>query len=119
MAVPPLILVAGTNSQNLDLLAKFLRQRGYACVTANGTGALDQAIDSEQKFDLAMLDVSGFDASIWMRCQALHEHGAQLLVISPRQSADLRQQSIRHGASDVLVKPLVMRELTELIARLL
>ena len=50
---------------------------------------------------------------------ARHTTAVRLLVISPRQSASMQQQSIAHGAQSVLVKPLVVRELVELIRTLL
>lgn len=114
-----MILLVGTNKHNLDLLDQLLTRQGYQSLQIPGLDALDAALDSPDAFDLALVDVTGFDASIWTRCQRLHDSGIRLLVISPRQSADLRQRGLAHGAHDILVKPLVMRELTELIRSLL
>lgn len=112
-------LLVGTNERNLALLDQLLSRQGHACRQAAGLAALDAALDSGVAFDLALVDVTGFNASIWSLCQRLHDAPTRLLVISPRQSADLRQQGLAHGAHDVLVKPLVMRELSDLVRSLL
>ncbi|MCX8017124.1 MAG: hypothetical protein N2690_04380 [Rhodocyclaceae bacterium] len=114
-----MILLAGANARNLALLEELLARLGYACRQACGMAELDAALDAGQPFELALVDVTGFDASIWRRCQRLHETSTPLIVISPRQSADLRNQGLAHGARDVLVKPLAMRELTALVRSLL
>ncbi|MCB0054670.1 MAG: hypothetical protein KDE24_34575, partial [Caldilinea sp.] len=81
--------------------------------------ALDQTLDQNPGSDLALVDITGFDPSIWSRCARLHDANTPLLVISPRQSAAIQQESALHGAHGLLVKPLVMRELSTLIRRLL
>ena len=64
---------------------------------------------------MALIDISGFDRTIWQYCEQLREKGIPLLVISPRESATITQEGITHGARSVLVKPLVMKELLILI----
>lgn len=114
-----MILLVGTNARNLTLLEQLLGRQGYACRTACGLAELDTALADQPQFDLALVDVTGFDASIWDRCQKLHAAMTRLLIISPRQSATLRAEGLAHGARDVLIKPLVMRELIELVRGLL
>ncbi len=116
-AQPALILTVDVNQRNLALLAQVLQQAGYRTLPVSTITALDQAL--EAPISLALIDISGFGADIWQRCERLHERAIPLLVISARQSAALRQASAAHGARDMLVKPLVIRELLGLIRSLL
>jgi DNA-binding response OmpR family regulator len=115
----PRLLLVGGIAPNLQLLANLLESHGYACESALGLEGFDDALASNATFDLALVDVSGMNASVWKRCERPNERAVRLLVISPRQSASMQQQSIAHGAQSVLVKPLVVRELVELIRTLL
>jgi DNA-binding response OmpR family regulator len=109
------ILCAGSNLRNLQILDGFLVRQGYRCVTACGMGEIEQAIGGPETYALALVDVTGFDAGIWDRCSELNRHNVPLLVISPRQSAQLQRESLTHGARGMVVKPLVMRELRDLV----
>jgi DNA-binding response OmpR family regulator len=112
-----LILTVDVNKRNLALLAQMLHQAGYRTLPAATIPALDQAL--EAPISLALIDISGFGADIWQRCQRLRERAIPLLLISARQSAALQQASAAHGACGMLVKPLVIRELLGLIRSLL
>ncbi|ABU56794.1 response regulator [Roseiflexus castenholzii] len=112
-----LILTVDVNKRNLALLTQVLHQAGYRTLSAATIAALDQAL--EEPISLALIDVSGFGADIWQRCQRFHERAIPLLVISARQSAALQQASIAYGARGVLVKPVIIRELLGLIRSLL
>lgn len=113
------VLLVGTNARNLELLGEFIKKLGYYSLRALGIEQLDPILDGETAIDLALIDVTGFDASIWQRCQHFQSKGIRLLIISPQQSMSIQHNSIVHGASSVLVKPLVMLELTTLIHSLL
>lgn len=121
MSKPPTqrLLIVGSNPRNLELLERFLAGLGYATVRTATMEVLDQTLDQNDKLDLALVDITGFDQSIWSRCARLHTANIPLLIISPRQSAAIQQESALHGAHGLLVKPLVMRELSTLIQRLL
>lgn len=119
MTVPiPVLLLAGSHARNLEVLGQLLERQGCMCRTALGLEAFDEAIDSGDAFDLALVDVTGLDAGVWQRCKRLHDRDVHLLVISPRQSASLHQQGLSHGAQGVLVKPLIVRELVDLVRSL-
>lgn len=113
------ILVVGVNARNLELLGGFLEKQGYRSVSAASVEQLDGIIRSRSDLALALVDVSGFNASIWERCRAIHDKDIRLLIISPKQSAAIQKESLTHGAQGVLVKPLVMRELADLIRGLM
>ncbi|MCX8085912.1 MAG: hypothetical protein N3C63_03315 [Rhodocyclaceae bacterium] len=113
------ILLVGANARNLDLLEEFFARRQRHCIKADSLARLDAQLAAGSHFALALVDISGFDAAIWPRCQKLHDAQTPLLVISPRQSADLRREGLAHGAHDVLVKPLMMRDLAALTETML
>ena len=68
---------------------------------------------------MALVDITGFDQSIWLRCEQLRSKHRPFLVISPRQSAAIQQASLSHGAKGVMIKPLVVKELIGLVQGML
>jgi len=115
----PVILAVDHNSRNLELLSQFLGREGYQTRTAADLEGFDQALAEANGIDLALVDIAGFDRSIWERCEALRHHKIPFLVLSPRQSAAIQQASLTHGAHGVLVKPLTVKDLLGLICSLL
>jgi len=115
----PVILAVDHNSRNLELLGQFLGRGGYLTRTAADLQEFDQALSETDGIDLALVDIAGFDHSIWERCEALRHHKIPFLVLSPRQSAAIQQASLTHGAHGVLVKPLTVKDLLGLICSLL
>ncbi len=113
------ILAVGSNPRNQELLAQFLEDEGFRVRPVTTYEAFDTALDADTPFSLALVDITGFDPHIWARCERLRERDIPLLVLSPRQSAAVQQQSLARGARGVLVKPLVTRELLELIRSLM
>jgi DNA-binding response OmpR family regulator len=116
---PPHVLVLDHNRRNLTLLTQFLMRQGYQVVPALRLKEVAQALNSVTKINLALLDISGFDSSIWTVCQQLREQEIPFLVISPRQHAAIQQASIAHGALGLLNKPIAMREFLQLVRELL
>lgn len=115
---PPLpILTVDANRRNLELLDQVLSQAGYCTLPVATIDMLDQVL--EEPVSLALIDISGFSADIWQRCERLHRRDVPLLIVSARQSAPLGRLSLKHGARGVLIKPLVIRELLGLIRSIL
>ena len=117
-ATAPLLAV-NSNPRNLELLAQFLNQAGYQVISVDNLAAFDAALDHSPQVGLALVDISGFDHSIWLRCERLQKRDIPLLVISSKQSSAIQQESLAHGARSVLVKPLVVRDLLALVRTLL
>ena len=113
------ILTVDRNQRNLELLAHFLGKEGYQTIPVSTFEDLEKRIEQADGFGLALLDISGFDRRIWEYCEKLTNKGVPLLVISPQQSASIRQESLSHGAQGVLIKPLVVRELASIIRSLI
>jgi DNA-binding response OmpR family regulator len=115
----PVILAVDHNPRNLELLSQFLGREGYQTRTAAGLQEFDQALAKPDEIALALVDIAGFERSIWERCEALRHHKIPFLVLSPRHSAAIQQAGLTHGAHGVLVKPLTVKDLLGLICGLL
>ncbi len=119
MSELPLILIVNGNRRNLDLLAQFLGKEGYKTILAASLEETDQALAGPQKITLALLDLAGFDNRNWERCEQLQVKNFPFLIIYPKQSMAIQQESLARGARSVLVKPLRVKELLALIRGLL
>jgi DNA-binding response OmpR family regulator len=114
-----LILTVDHNQRNQELLAQFLGKAGYQTIGVSTLEQLDTTINDSPTIGLALVDISGFDRSIWQHCEQLRTKNIPLLVLSPRYTATLQQESLAHGARSMLIKPLVVKELLGLIRSLL
>ncbi|MBD1938294.1 response regulator [Microcoleus sp. FACHB-68] len=119
MAETPLILALDRNRRNLELLAKFLGKEGYQVLCATSLEEFEQFLERKEEIGVVLLDISGFDRSIWEHCEQLQAAQIPFLVLSPKQSAAIQQESFAHGARNMLVKPLVANQLLGLIRNLL
>ncbi len=109
------ILIVGSNPRNLELLAQFLKKEGYESVSATKLEQFGQILESGERYGLALVDIAGFDRGIWEHCERCSNQNIPLLIISPQQVSSIRQESMSHGAQGVLFKPLVVKELVNLV----
>jgi DNA-binding response OmpR family regulator len=119
MKAAPLILAVDRNRRNVELLGQFLGKEGYQLHPATTLDDFDHALADIDEIGLALVDIAGFDRSIWERCEGLRAKKIPFLVISPKQSTALQQASLTHGARGVMVKPLVVKELLGMVRSLL
>jgi DNA-binding response OmpR family regulator len=110
-----IILVVDSNHSNLELLSQQLGQAGYQTLAVASLEEFDQAIQGKEKMALSLIDISGFDQHIWERCEELHKAETPFIVISARRSPTIQRNSIKRGASGLLVKPLDFKDLLEYI----
>jgi DNA-binding response OmpR family regulator len=115
----PAILAVDRNHRNLELLSQFLGREGYQTRPAATLEEFDQALAEANDIGLALVDIAGFDRTIWERCEGLRHHKIPFLVLSPGHSVAIQQASLTHGARGVLIKPLIVKELLRLIGSLL
>ena len=113
------LLLVNRLPRNLQLLADFLAKEGYPTVSAATYEEIDRVLANPPPLAAALVDITGFDAEIWARCEQLRTAKIPFLVVSPRQSAAIQQASFSHGAKGVMVKPLVVKELIGVIQSLL
>jgi DNA-binding response OmpR family regulator len=113
-----IILIVGSNRAELELLSQQIIKEGCGTLVAAGLEELDSAIE-KGGFTLALIDLTGFDRTIWQRCQALHKAKIPFIIISPQRSPLVQKESLKHGASGLLIKPLGIKELIEYMHTLL
>ncbi|MGB6300780.1 MAG: response regulator [Rivularia sp. (in: cyanobacteria)] len=119
MSDQPLIVIVSSNVRNLELLNQFLSREGYQAISASGLEEFNSAMNQSSQIELGLIDITGFDSSIWNWCEQLKNREIPFLIISPRQSAAIQRQSIVSGANSILVKPLIIKQLFDLIKSLL
>ena len=115
----PVILVIDSNHSDLELISQHLRQEGYDTLGVASLAELDEVIVGKKKIVLALIDLSGFDQFIWERCEELRKAKVPFIVISPQRSPTIQRDSMKHGASGLLVKPIGVKDLMEYIHTLL
>jgi CheY-like chemotaxis protein len=113
------ILIVGSNRTNLELMGQQLGQEGYDTVSAASLEELDQAIQGKLPINISLIDLAGFDQLIWGRCDELRKTKIPFIVISPQRSPTIQRDSMKHGASGLLVKPLGIKDLMEYVHTLL
>jgi CheY-like chemotaxis protein len=115
----PIILSVDSNQTNLELLSQQLLKEDYETLTASSLEELDEVIGRKENIKLSLIDLSGFDQRIWERCSELHKAKIPYIVIAPQRSPAIQRDSMKYGASSLLVKPVGTKELMEYIHTLL
>lgn len=105
------ILIIEHNLKNLELLTDFINRLGYRSVPANDLQAIIIDPETISDVDLALVDISGYGAEIWSVCELIRSKDIHLLIVSQKQGNEITNESLRYGASGLLIKPLVMKEL--------
>ena len=113
------ILTVGSNRANLELLSQQLIKEDYEVLSVASLEELDQTIKEKKNITIALIDLSGFDECIWDSCEELRKVKIPFIVISPQRSPLIQRDSMKHGASGLMVKPLGIKELMEYIHTLL
>jgi DNA-binding response OmpR family regulator len=109
----PLILIINANRGEMEALANELEQEGYEAIGASSLEEMDGALEGQENITLALLDLAGFDKSIWEYCDQLHEAKIPFMVIAPQRSPSIQRDSMKHSANGLLVKPLGIKDLIE------
>ena len=107
------VLIADSNRSNLEFLSQQLGEAGYETLTAASLEEIDRAIQGREGIALALIDISGFDRHIWKRCRHLSKLKTTSIIIAPQRSPAVQRDSMKHGASGLLVKPLDFKDLLE------
>lgn len=113
MSDDALILVLNRNPANLRLLGTFLEEHGFRTGRASSLAEMDDVLDRATDLRLAMLDLTGFDETLWRRCERLRDMNVPFLLISAAGSD--AGHGLRHGAHGILTRPLVKQRLHALV----
>ncbi len=112
------ILIVGRNRRNLALLQELLEAEGYQVLVGEDLTSFARVAE-ETPLSLALVDLAGFDQSIWGPCERLRSRDVPFLLFSPKQSAAIQEAGLSRGARGVLVKPVKVRHLLALVRELL
>lgn len=115
MSQPIVVLVLSLNRRNLELLTQVLEQAHYQAIAINNYTELEVALCNCAAFNLALIDLAGCDRQIWDYCEQMRSANIPFLTFTPRYNCVVERDSLEHGASSVLVKPLVIKNLLLLI----
>lgn len=118
----PKILVVDDEPDVVDFIGRTLQAEGFEVVTAfDGIGAIDLA-DSEMP-DLVLLDIMMPMMSGYEVCEQLKSNPRTkeipVICVSSAHTPDARAQSLKVGASTLVVKPFFPAELVAQIRRYL
>lgn len=106
------VLVVDDEAEMAALLARGLAGEGYEVdIAPDGIRAMTLA--SEQKYDLAVLDVMMPGMSGFELCRRLRDQvrGIGILLLTARDAVDDRVRGLDAGADDYLTKPFAFAEL--------
>ncbi|PSB23170.1 response regulator [filamentous cyanobacterium CCP1] len=115
MSNAPHILAVDRNQRNLELLTRFLGAAGFELITIHCLNEFDRTLLTAPSIHAALIDISGFDRTIWSYCEPLRDRQIPFLILSPRTSPIIQQESLAQGAHGMLIKPLVVKELIGLL----
>lgn len=106
------VLVVDDEVEMAALLARGLAGEGYDVdVAPDGIQAMTMA--GEQRYDLAVLDVTMPGMSGFELCRRLRDqvHGIGIILLTARDAVDDRVRGLDAGADDYLTKPFAFAEL--------
>jgi two-component system OmpR family response regulator len=106
------VLVVDDELEMAALLARGLAGEGYEVdIASDGIGAMTMA--GEEKYDLAVLDVTMPGMSGFELCRRLRDQvrGIGIILLTARDAVDDRVRGLDAGADDYLTKPFAFAEL--------
>jgi two-component system NtrC family sensor kinase len=114
--VPPKILIADDNPDNIRLLAVRLQSEGYSFITAED-GEQTLNLVSAENPDLVLLDVNmpkkdGFEVLTEMRANENVAHIPVIIITAARIGIKDVREGLTLGADDYITKPFDWRELS-------
>ena len=114
------VLIINGDKKDLELLGQQLSKEEFNIYKASNETDIDKILQStEDSISIAIIDVTNFDECVWDYCKKIKKLNIPFLIIAPKRSSKVQQESMKHGAGGVLIKPLGAKELTEYIRGLL
>lgn len=112
-------MVVAHNPKNVELLSQFFEKQDYRTSTASSLSEFDDLVKEETPANLALIDITGFDKSIWDRCEILRKKRVPFFIIFPKASDKVKDEGLSRGAKDVVVKPLSKDQLLKIVKLIL
>lgn len=111
----PTVMLVSSNRSNAEQLSQSLKQQKYDMRIATSLSELDTSLQSKERVSLVVIDLAGFDQTVWEYCEGLQVARIPFLVIADQRSPSVQQESMRYGARGVFTKPVGVKELAEYI----
>ena len=114
----PSALIVEDSDASQELLAEWLKQRGFETVVAASTVAGADGALKEQAFELVLLDLQLPDGNGLDLLKRLEDFpDAEIVVITGFGSIDSAIDAMRGGAIDYLTKPIDLRRLEKIVTK--
>jgi two-component system response regulator HydG len=114
----PLILIVDDDRNSRESLRRALERDGYRTLTAeNGKAALELAREEDVDLVLTDLRMPGLDGLDFLEGLRVVRPDAQAILISAFANVDTAVKALRRGVSDVLEKPIRLRDVRRAIKR--
>lgn len=108
------ILIVDDDPDSLDIVQTFLESKGYAVTTARDGKAGLARLD-EVRPDLVLLDVMMPGMDGWEVARVIKNHpdlgDTRVVMLTARSGFSDKQEGLRAGADDYIVKPIRLDEL--------
>lgn len=106
-----LIFCLSLNPKNLELLNEVLKSQGFEAICGSTIDELDSVINSGATVKAVLLDIARDEKNFRERCDQLRQRGVPFIILYPKFKGEISTQGPSHGASGLLVKPVVIKEL--------
>jgi len=114
------ILAVDDDPDALDIVRTFLESRGYEVVTAiDGREALIKLEETRPALvllDVMMPEIDGWEVARTIKNHAEFSH-IRVVMLTARSDFTDKQEGLRAGADDYIVKPIRLDELAEKVER--
>lgn len=110
------VLLVMKRTGNIRAMEQILGAHGVRVAGVSSEEELDALLENYRAADLALVDVSGFGASVWRMCASLQSRELPFMVLFQPGEASLGNQSLQYGALSLLQKPIAKNALLQFIA---
>lgn len=112
------VLLVNRSTGNIRVMQRVLEESGYSGVAVGEESHVDAVVEAHAAPLVGVVDISGFGPEIWRVCERLRERRVPFVVLSTSRELRRGQQSLSHGASGILQKPVAKSALLDLIRTL-
>ncbi len=113
----PLVLAAGANQRNLELLSESLRGAGYSVRQAtDAEGILEQFTAEPGALRLLVLDLDGMPREVGRGCQRAREAHVPVVALARVRTEEVETWAIKHGVRTLLEKPVRRANLLAIVS---
>lgn len=112
------VLLINRKPGNIRVMQHVLGESGCNGVAVHEENDVDAAVAAHAAPLVGVVDISGFGPEVWRVCERLRERHVPFVVLSTSRELRRGQQSLSHGASGILQKPVAKAALLDLIRTL-